>query len=128
PGKTPANVGWNMGVSKKTKNLDLISKYFSWICDKRISYYMTILNGQSVITCPYQNHEILKLYPWMELNSEGQNYSKSRIYPCQAKERLVPPYEVETILYNIFKKMYTKELSVVDALREGQRMLIRLFT
>lgn len=128
PGKTPANVGWNMGVSKKTKNLDLISKYFSWICDKRVSYYMTILNGQSVITCPYQNHEILKLYPWMELNSEGQNYSKSRIYPCQAKERLVPPYEVETILYNVFKKMYTKELSVADALREGQSTLIRLFT
>jgi len=126
PGKTPANVGWHLGMSKTTRHSRLIADYFEWLCQKRISYYMTALNGQSVMMHPYQNHELLKLYPWMSLVAEGQRYARDRVYPLQGKERLIPPYEVENVLYRIFKKMYYREMSVPDALHEGQRVLAEL--
>ncbi|MDD3340234.1 MAG: extracellular solute-binding protein [Lachnospiraceae bacterium] len=128
PGKTPANVGWNMGVSKTTRHTKLITEYFEWICDKRTSYYMTALNGQSVVTYPYQNHEILKLNPWMELNAECLSKAQSRIYPYQSKSRLVPPFEVETVLYDMFKKMYKREMSILDALHDAQKILEKKFS
>lgn len=128
PGKTPVNVGWQFGVSKKTRHTKLITEYFEWICDKRTSYYMTALNGQSVVTYPYQNHEILKLNPWMELNAECLSKARSRIYPYQAKNHLVPPYEVETVLYDMFKKMYKREMSIPDALHDAQKLLEKKFS
>jgi multiple sugar transport system substrate-binding protein len=128
PGKTPANVGWNMGISKQTKHTELIAEYYKWICEKRTSYYMTTLNGQSVVTYPYKNHELLKLYPWMELNEECLSNAHTRVYPFQAPNRIVPPYEVETVLYDMFKKMHSKELSISAALREGQHKIESMFS
>lgn len=127
PGRTPANVGWHMGISKYTRHSGLIAEYFKWICQKRTSYYMTTLNGQSTIKYPYENHEILKLYPWMHLNQESLNNARSRVYPYQAPSRMVPPYEVETVLLEIFKQMYFKEMSIQDGLRLGQTMLHDIF-
>jgi len=127
PGKTPANVGWNLGMNKATCHSRLIADYFEWLCQKQISYYMTTLNGQSVMTYPYQNHELLKLYPWMSLVAEGQRFAHDRVYPLRGRDRLVPPYEVENTLYRLFKKMYYREMTVTDALREGQRVLAGMF-
>jgi len=127
PGKTPANVGWNLGINKNTRHAKLITEFFEWMCQKRISYYMTTLNGQSVVKYPYQNHELLKLYPWMSLEAEGQRCARDRVYPMRGKEGIVPPYEVENILYHLFRKMYNREISVSDALREGQKAFAELF-
>lgn len=126
PGRTPANVGWNMGLSKHTKHTELIEEYYKWLCDKRISYYMTTLNGQSVVTYPYQNHEIMKLYPWMQLTAEGQSKAHNRIYPYSGKKGLIPPYRVETVLYDTFKRIYNNEMSVSDSLHMGQKELMKL--
>ncbi len=127
PGKTPANVGWNMGMDKATKHSKLITDYFEWMCEKRISYYMATLNGQSVISYPYQNHELLKLYPWMSLVAEGQRCARDRAYPAEGKRGLVPPYEVENVLYRVFKKLYHGESTVQEGLREGQRIFSEMF-
>lgn len=127
PGQTPANVGWNLGVSKQTSHTELIADYFRYICQKSTSYYMTTLNGQSTIRHPYENHEILKLNPWLKINEESHSRARSRIYPFQGRNRLILPYEVETVLYEIFIKMYNKEMSIQEALRLGQRMLEELF-
>lgn len=127
PGKTPANVGWNLGVNKKTKHSELITDYFAWMCKKHTSYYMTTLNGQSVIRHPYENHELMKLYPWMSLVAEGQRNARDRVYPMFGRSGLVPPHEVETVLYKLFHKMYHQQATVPDALREGQKLLADLF-
>ena len=127
PGNTPVKIGWNMGVSKTTPHMKLISEYFKWICKKKTSYYMTTLNGQSTVSFPYENHEILKLYPWMEINDQCLRRTSPRVYPFQGRNRLVPPYEVEMILYTIFLKMYHQELSIPDALTEGEGMFRELF-
>lgn len=121
PGQTPVNVGWHFGISKKTGHRDLIAEYFEWICKKQTSYYMTTLNGQSTVNFPYKNHEILKLYPWLEINSKCLEYAHSRIYPHQGQNRCIAPYEVEIALYESFKRMYSHELSVQEALRQCQK-------
>lgn len=126
PGQTPANVGWNLGVSRQTPHAGLISDYFKYICQKKTSYYMTTLNGQSTLRHPYENHEILKSNPWLKINEESQSTSRSRIYPYQGKNRLIKPYEIESVLYEIFVKMYRKEMSIQEALRFGQQRMEEL--
>ncbi len=123
PGGTPANVGWNIGINKYTDKKELIFEFYRWLGQKSTSYYMTTLNGQSVVTCPYDNYEIMKLYPWMHLTGRGQKASRNRTYPSEGKKGLIPPYAVEMILYDIFKKMYNNELSIPQALETGQKQL-----
>lgn len=126
PGNTPANVGWNFGMSRYTEHAKLISDFYIWLCRKSTSYYMTTLNGQSVVTCPYQNHEIMKLYPWMALTEKAQQHARSRIYPSEGRHRMIPPYEIESTVNEEFLKVFRNECSVSDALREGQSRLLAL--
>ena len=126
PGGIPVNVGWNLGLNKNTDKKELIFEFYKWLSRKSTSYYMTTLNGQSVITYPYDNYEIMKLYPWMPITEKGQKASRDRIYPSGKDGRLIPPYAVENIIYDTFKKMFNKELSIEEALCFGQRELIRL--
>ena len=127
PGKTPANVGWHLGVSPTTEKFGLISEFFRWIYFKHISYYMTILDGQSVMRYPYHNHELLKLYPWLEITEEGISLSRSRFYPSRKNAPAVPPYRVEAVLCNVFKNIYLHEKPIQDALNAGQKEMTSLF-
>lgn len=127
PGTTAANVGWHLGVNKHTDKLPIIEKYFEWIGQKQTSYYMTILSGQSTVAEPYQNHELLKLYPWMELTKEGQARAKSRIYPYQGESGLVPPYKVEEVLCQMFAEMKEKPEAIKAILERGEKNIRRLF-
>ncbi len=128
PGGTPANVGWQLGVSRSTKKFDLIRHLFDWVCQKNTSYYLTILDGQAVMKYPYENHELLKLYPWLDLTEESIRISRSRIYPSKGRKTTVPPWQVETVLCNIFQKIWEQGLSIPQALREGDREMKRLFS
>lgn len=127
PGKTPANVGWHLGVSKSTENLDLIVKFFKWLCQKNTSYYMTILDGQSVMDYPYHNHELLKLYPWLEITEEGLNLSRSRFYPYRKNSSALPSYVLESVLCNVFQNIYYHGMPMTDALNLGQHEMMQLF-
>lgn len=127
PGRTPANVGWHLGVSKSTNELDTVFNFFHWLCNKNISYYMTILNGQSVIDYPYHNHELLKLYPWLEITEEGISLSHSRLYPYRKNSNALPSYQLEDVLNNVFRNMYHNHVPISDALDQGQRDTLRLF-
>ncbi|MCI8597295.1 MAG: extracellular solute-binding protein [Lachnospiraceae bacterium] len=128
PGGTPANVGWQLGVSKTTKNWDLITDFFKWVCQTHTSYYLTILDGQAVMKYPYHNHELLKLYPWLELTDEGIRLSHSRIYPMRGKDHCIPPNQVEAVLCQVFHRVCEEKLSVMQALQEGQQELYRMFS
>ena len=128
PGTKAANVGWNLGVNKHSDKLPLIEKYFEWIGQKQTSYYMTILSGQSTVAEPYKNHELLKLYPWMELTEEGQSRAKSRIYPYRGNGSLIPPYQVEEVLCQMFAKMKEKPEAIKRILAIGEKKIQRLFS
>lgn len=127
PGKTPANIGWHLGVSKTTQELDTVIRFFRWLCDKNISYYMTILDGQSVMDYPYQNHEVLKLYPWLEITEEGIGLSRSRLYPYRKNSTPLPSYQLEAVLCNVFRNIHENNMPIQEALENGQREMLRLF-
>ena len=97
-----------------------------WLCQKQTSYYMTILNGQSVVADPHQNHELRKLFPWLALVSEGQSCAQDRKYPIVGKNRLITPAETENILYRLFHKAVRGELTISEVLEQGQAEFLRL--
>lgn len=126
PGKTPVNVGWNIGISKQSPKQDLAKEFLIWLCQESTSYYMTTLNGQSVVTYPHQNHELRKLFPWLDLVAQGQMCSRNRRYPIVGRNRFIAPAETETILFRLFHKVLNGEMTVWEAAEEGQNALIRL--
>lgn len=87
----------------------------------------TILDGQAVMKYPYQNHELLKLYPWLNLTDEGLRLSHSRIYPIRGREHNIPPYQVEAVLCQVFHQICEDGVPVEYALKKGQQELYRLF-
>ena len=126
PGKSPANVGWNMGVAKHSPNKEHCLALMEWLCQKQTSYYMTILNGQSVVADPHQNHELRKLFPWLSLISEGQSCAQDRRYPIVGRDRLIAPAETERILYRLLHKILNEELTIPEALEHGQAAFMQL--
>ncbi len=127
PGNTPANVGWHFCVSKKTGNLPELIQLFQWLCQRQNSYYQTILCGQSTLVYPHTHHELLQLYPWLELTADGLDHSRSRIYPVQGKNCLIVPADFESNLRMAFHKMRSKELTIPKALEKCQMNIINQF-
>lgn len=127
PSKVPANVGWNLGISPSVSDEKLILEYFRWVCQKNISYYMTILDGQSVMDYPYHNHELLKLYPWLGETEAGIALSHTRLYPYEGKSGSVPPHRIEAVLCGIFQNIYRHSMPIQDALNLGQKEVLQLY-
>ncbi len=127
PGQNPANVGWNLGVHPKTEKEEAICRFFDWISRRENSYYLTILSGQSASLYPYKNHDLLKLYPWLNLTKTGQDSCRSRIYPYKGKQKMVKPRELEEVLKEIFEEMQARPDKIAALLTSGQKKIQRLF-
>ena len=65
PGRTRPMWDGTWAVNPNTEKMDAIRQFFQWFGDRQNSYYLTILSGQSASIYPYQNHELVKLYPWL---------------------------------------------------------------
>ncbi len=127
PGNTPANVGWHFCVSRKTKKLSALNQLFQWLCQRQNSYYQTILCGQSTLIYPHSHHELLLLYPWLELTAEGLSHCRNRIYPVQGKKNLIVPADFEANLRMAFHRMRCGELTIPKALDKCQMNIINQF-
>lgn len=127
PGRTPASVGWNLGLNPYTARTAEAYWYFQWLCRKDISIYMTILDGQSPAVTPYQSHELLKLYPWLELTEESFDYCQKRDGPYSKKSLIIPRSRIEAILCDVAKNVISGALSLPDALKKGQEDMTALF-
>jgi len=127
PGKTPVSVGWNFGLNPFTPKSDLAYRYFNWLCQHDTSYYMTILDGQSPVIAAYHSHELLKLYPWMELTEKSFEYCHKRSGPYRPKSLIVPQNKIESILCDVLGDILKRGLSVQDALELGQTKMELLF-
>lgn len=127
PGRTPVSVGWNLGLNPYTSKSTEAYWYFQWLCKKDISVYMTILDGQSSIITPYHSHELLKLYPWLELTEESFKYCRHRTGPYEKKSLIIPQNRIEAILCNVLKRIILNGASVADALEKGQEEMESLF-
>lgn len=127
PGKTPASVGWNLGLNPYSTKIKEAYTYFQWLCQKDTSIYMTILDGQSPVIAPYQSHELLKLYPWLELTEESFQYCRKRSGPYSKKSLIIPQSRIESILCKVLKQIINHNVTIPDALNEGQREMESLF-
>lgn len=127
PGKTPLSIGWNLGMNPYTSKKEEVYQYFRWLCKKEISYYMTILDGQSTMIAPYHNHELLKLYPWLEITEESFNYCRKRNGPSRKKSLVLPQSKIEAVLCSVLKNIVVGGMTVRDALATGQKEMEMLF-
>lgn len=127
PGKTSVSIGWNLGLNPNTTKREEAFRYFDWLYQRSTSYYMTIMDGQSPVVAPYHSHELLKLYPWLELTEPSFQYCKKRISPYTPKSLIIPQARIEQILCNAFKDVLLGNLSIDNSLEKWQVEMEYLF-
>lgn len=127
PDRTAVSVGWFLGISPDTAKKEEAFRYFDWLCQKDTSSYMTIMGGQPPVMAPYHSHEMLKLYPWLELTQPGFSCARKRTGPSSSNALAIPQNQMERILCGAFKDVLKGSLSLEDSLRKWQLELESLF-
>ncbi|MDR2608876.1 MAG: extracellular solute-binding protein [Treponema sp.] len=98
PGMAPISVGWNLGINIFSKKTEIAYQFFKWLYRKDVNYYLTILDGQSTSIYPFQNNELLKLYPWMQITLDNLKYARKR-NPYTKNSIVIPWNKIEDIVY-----------------------------
>lgn len=127
PGKTPMSIGWNFGLNPFSVKRKEAFLYFYWLCKHDISYYMTILDGQSPVAAPYHSQELLKLYPWMSITEQSFPYSRKRNGPYRPKALVIPQNKIEVILCSVLRMILLDHMTIREALEAGQAEMVALF-
>jgi multiple sugar transport system substrate-binding protein len=109
PRRTPIAIGWNLGINIFSPKKELALKFFKWLYQKDVNYYLTILDGQSASVYPYENNELLKLYPWMPIIMENFKYAQKRITSHRSNSIVIPWNRMESIIYANTKRMFNHE-------------------
>lgn len=128
PGRRPASVGWNFGMNPHTQKKDLAFQYFNWLCGKDISFYMTILDGQSPVIAPYRSQELRKLYPWLAFTEKSFGCAQKRIGPHKKNTLIIPQNKIERILCNVMKDILQNHMTIQEALNKNQEQMKHLFS
>lgn len=127
PGRTPVSVGWNLGMSLHAQNAAHVQAFFRWVCRKDISYYLTIIDGQSAAVHPYRNNELLKLYPWMNQTLDSFQHCRRRTGPHRPHSLIIPQSKLEDILCAAFHRIYREQADIGEALENAQVDMKYLF-
>lgn len=127
PGRTPVSIGWNLGISPYSTRAESAYRYFGWLCQNDTSYYMTIMDGQSPVMAPYHSHELLKLYPWLELTEQSFSYCRKRVGPYRPKSLVIPQNKTEAILCKVVKDVLKEGIPLTQSLETRQAQLEALF-
>jgi multiple sugar transport system substrate-binding protein len=109
PGKCPISIGWNFGINAFSRNKDRAWRFFKWLYRKDISYYLTILNGQSSSIHSFKNNELLKLYPWMQIILDNYKYVRKRDSGNKKNAIIIPWYKTEEVIHHNTKLMFEGE-------------------
>ena len=127
PGKRPANVGWNIGLHPYAENVEEAYTFLNWICRKEISYYLTVLSGQSPVFAPYRNHELQRLYPWLALTKNSIPLAQNRFGPVRKNALVIPPNQIEQILCKMLKRAKENPENLFEIFQKGQDDIEKLF-
>jgi multiple sugar transport system substrate-binding protein len=109
PGRCPISVGWNFGINTLSRNKDRAWRFFKWLYQKDVSYYLTILNGQSSSIHSFENYELLKLYPWMQITLDNYQYVYKRAGGNKKNSIIVPWNKIEDIIFHNTRLMFEGE-------------------
>ncbi|WP_010253639.1 extracellular solute-binding protein [Treponema primitia] len=108
PRRTSIAVGWNLGLNIFSKKKDIALQFFKWLYRKDLNYYLTILDGQSTSVYPYENNELLKLYPWMQITLDNFKYARKRVAGSKKNFLTIPWNKIEDIIYFNTKRMFDR--------------------
>ncbi len=124
PGRTPINVGWHFGVPNNCPQLEYTMKLFHWLLQRHTSYYTSILGGSSALEFPYNNHELVKMYPWIRLTQDSMETCRSRNYPLKKSNGLLAPNEFEAILCDCLRTFPQTQQEISGCLDDMQSKII----
>lgn len=127
PRKHSVLPGWNFGVSNYTDKHTHIIKFFQWFCQRHISYYLTLLTGESTVIAPYENREIDRLYPWLPLAAQGLKYGHLRTSAHKSKWHAIPQDKIEDIIAQSINDVLNKKMIIPEALAEAELKLKTLY-
>jgi multiple sugar transport system substrate-binding protein len=115
PGRTPISIGWNLGINIFSRQKETALTFFKWLYQKDVNYYLTILGGQSTSVYPYENNELLKLYPWMRITMDNFKYARKRVTSHKKNSIIIPWNRIEDIIYAGTKRMFAGQ-DIADCL------------
>jgi multiple sugar transport system substrate-binding protein len=105
PHRTPISIGWNLGINQLSTKKETALQFFKWLYRKDVNYYLTILDGQSTSIYPYENNELLKLYPWMQVIMDNFKYARKRITSNRKNSLVIPWNRIEDIIHRYTRFM-----------------------
>jgi len=127
PHRTPLSVGWNLGLNPYSQKKEQAYTFIKWLFQKDVNYYLTILDGQSTSIYPYENNELLKLYPWMGFTMENFKFTRKRITSNKKNSLIIPWNRVENIIYSSTKNMFNNN-SVTSCLAGANEEISNLLS
>lgn len=127
PGRSVIRSGWFLGINPYSPRLEQLFSFFTWLCRRQTSYYVTIMGGQSPCMAPCRSPELLKLYPWLELTETSFSFARTRYVPSAPNTLALPSHRMEQILCRAFRSVLARELSIPDSLRKWQPEMEALF-
>ncbi|MEG2623199.1 MAG: extracellular solute-binding protein [Clostridia bacterium] len=120
--------GWGLGIHPATKLREEIYTFLKWFTRTDISYYYTILAGNTTCKLPYENGEILNLYPWMRLFQHGEtNYCKRLSRPYSADGLMVSYIVIEKAFAKLIRSLVLNSEPIEEALATAQSDMTRAF-
>jgi multiple sugar transport system substrate-binding protein len=126
PGKSPVLAGWNMAINNFSRKKENSLKFVKWACNTDISIPYTIIGGNSPHLAPYKNNHLKNMYPWMKVALESFKYCRKRLTPYIPGKSVIPTKVWEEAIYKVIHSAILKEISVEEALQEGQASLTNI--
>lgn len=127
PGRNVIRSGWFLGINPYSSRPEQLFSFFTWLCQRQTSYYITIMGGQSPCMAPCRSPELLKLYPWLELTQTGFSFARTRCVPPAPNTLALPSHRMEQILCHAFRNVLDRELSIPESLKKWQPEMEALF-
>jgi multiple sugar transport system substrate-binding protein len=127
PHRSPISIGWNLGINQLSAKKETALRFFKWLYRKDVNYYLTILDGQSTSIYPYENNELLKLYPWMQVIMDNFKYARKRITSNRKNSLVIPWNRIEDIIHRYTRSMMDG-MPIETALETMDREITDLMT
>ena len=120
PGNAPLLGGGCIGISKESKKTEACMTFLQWVYSDEISTLLTLLGGLSACKSPYQNEEILRLYPWLRQFDAcipaASRQNRSPLYPN------FDDYQLELLLGMAVRNVVLGTVTADEALLQAQAL------
>lgn len=117
--------GWALGIHPQSPQREELYRLYKWMMRTDISYYYTILSGNTTCKLPYQNGEILDLYPWMALYPNGECAYFSRPQSSTVRSDVQVSNDLlEALFCDIIRRLVENKAPIGEILQDAQRMLM----